>query len=80
MDKALILDDELRAKLNWATESAEIREPNGRVVGYYLPDEVYNRMLVAWANDLVTEEELDQASRQTGGRTLAEIWKRLGRQ
>jgi hypothetical protein len=36
-------------------------------------------MFYAWLKSHSTDEELDRISREPGGRTLAEIWQRLGR-
>jgi hypothetical protein len=37
------LDDALRAKLNGLNESLELCSPDGKLVGYYVPDAVYRR-------------------------------------
>jgi hypothetical protein len=74
----VILDDVLRAKLNGLNEQVEICDETGRTVGHFVPADFFKELLYTWANAQVTDEELEQARRQTGGRPLAEIWKRLG--
>jgi hypothetical protein len=78
MDK-VILDADMRAKLNGLNRHLELCDESGQTLGHVLPDDVYRQFLYAWANSQVTDEELDRASRETGGRPLAEIWQRLGR-
>jgi hypothetical protein len=79
MTDKVILDADLRAKLNGVNRQLELCDESGRTVGHFLPDDVYRQLLYTWANAQVTDEELDRASRETGGRPLAEIWRRLGR-
>jgi hypothetical protein len=75
----VILDPELRAKLNGLNEQLEICDEGGKPVGLYLPLEVYKKLLYKNVEVPFTEEELAQARREGGGRSLAEIWKSLGR-
>lgn len=79
MSKPIILDDELRTKLNGLNETVELCDPAGKTIGQFVPQDEYVRLLYAWAQAQVSEEELDRASRQPGGRKLTEIWRRLGR-
>ena len=79
MGKTIVLDAELKAKLNGLNETVPVCEPDGTTVGQFVPQGEYLRLLYRWANDQVTDEELDRASREPGGLPLAEVWKRLGR-
>lgn len=77
----LIIDQVLRSKLNGLNEQMELCDEAGQTVGHYLPADVYERLFYA---ALATEcphsaEELKRRHQETGGRPLAEIWKRLGR-
>lgn len=45
----VILDDDLRAKLNGLNEVVEVCEPTGRTVGVFLPEELYKEYVMAWA-------------------------------
>lgn len=79
MGKAIVLDNDLKAKLNGLSETVPVCEPDGTTVGQFVPQDEYLRLLYRWANDQVTDEELDRASRETGGRPLGEIGRRPGR-
>jgi hypothetical protein len=74
----IVLDPALRAKLNNLNHELEFCDESGRTLGHFLPPEVYQKLLYAWLNAQVTDEELEQVSQEPGGRTLAEIWKSLG--
>lgn len=73
------LDDALRSKLNGLNEHLEICDADGRTLGHYLPAEVYRELLVSGSKAHISDEELERRDREPGGRTLAEIWQRLGR-
>jgi hypothetical protein len=76
----LTLDPQLRAKLNGLNEQVEVYDENGGIVGHFLPASAYQKLLCAAAEAACpyTKEELAQFHQQTGGRSLAEIWKTLG--
>jgi hypothetical protein len=81
MDK-IVLDEELRSRLNGMTSVLEICTTDGTTVGHFVPADQFKKMLYAWAerhND-VTPEELQRRCRENKGkgRSLAEIWKDLG--
>ena len=75
----VILDDDLRAKLNGLTETVEFCEPSGETVGHYVPHDQYMKLLYALAKTEVPLEELKRRAAKPGGKSLAEIWKKLGR-
>ena len=75
----VIVNPELRAKLNGLSEEVEFLDESGQRLGRFLPSDKYRALLNAWANTLFTEEELKRAEQETGGRPLSEIWKTLGR-
>lgn len=72
------LDAELRAKLNGLSEQLEICDESGKPVGHFLPDRLYREFLVAWSRAHLSDEELHRRRQGPRGRTLAEIWQRLG--
>jgi hypothetical protein len=74
----LTLDPNLRAKLNGLDEKVEVLDEQGKTVGHFLPTALYHKLACAWANAQVTDEELDTASHEPGGKSLAVIWKDLG--
>jgi hypothetical protein len=74
----IAFDEFLRSKLNGLDEHVELCDECGRIVGHFLPDQVYKRLVYHWVNAQVTDEELDAASTEPGGRSLEEIWKSLG--
>ena len=76
----ITLDATLRAKLNGLNETLEVCDERGDTVGHFLPAGVYRRMLyqIAEAQCPHTPDQLKVLREETGGRTLAEIWKDLG--
>lgn len=74
----IILDDELRAKLNGLSTTVEVRDAAGDTVGQFVPQHEYVKLVYAWAKAEVTEDELDAASREPGGLPLSEVLKRMG--
>jgi hypothetical protein len=74
----VILDPELKSKLNGLDRQLEICDETGRTLGHFLPADVYRQLLLAWAEAQVTDEELERRRQEPRGRTLPEIWKSLG--
>ncbi len=54
-------------------------DKTGRVLGHYLPTELYNRLVCHSASALVSTEQLRHRLSEPGGRSLPEIWERLGK-
>jgi myo-inositol catabolism protein IolC len=75
----VIVDETLWSRLNGLTDGIEFCDETGKTLGYFVPAAKYEEMVFAWLNAQITDEELIQASQETGGSTLAEIWQRLGR-
>jgi hypothetical protein len=74
------LDDALRAKLNGLNEHLEVRTPDGKLVGHFLPDEAYRRWQYELAKSEFAREEAEEAARGivrkwdgTNGRTTAQV-------
>jgi hypothetical protein len=75
------IDPKTRTKLEGMTEQVELCDEAGRTVGHFLPPEVFDRLLYAAlaAETGHSAEELKRMRNETGGRTLKEIWRSLGR-
>jgi hypothetical protein len=70
---AITLDPELRAKLNGLNEHLEVHDESGRVVGHFLPDELYTRLVYSWARqEFANAEEHKAAMATPGGYSTAE--------
>ena len=75
----LVIDAALKARLLDLKVPLELKDETGHILGHFTPS-----FRPADADELMktcphTEEELEQFRREPGGRTLAEIWKSLGR-
>lgn len=77
MDR-ITLDDNLRTKLNGLSSPVAVCDESGQIIGHFLSDEFYKKLMYAWLLSQPVDEELEQARHETGGRPLAEIWKSLG--
>lgn len=77
----LILDAELRKKLNGLNEPMEICDEGGQTLGHFLPATAFDDLFYAAlaVDSPHSKEELRRRHREIGGRSLAEIWKSLGR-
>jgi hypothetical protein len=76
----LTLDSDLRNKLNGLNEPLEVCDETGHTVGHFLPHPLYEDLFYAAlaAESPHSKEELKRRHRESGGRSLAEIWRRLG--
>jgi hypothetical protein len=75
----MVIDADLRARLRNLSVPLELRDETGHVLGHFTP-----AFRPADAEELmkscpVSEEELKRRGQSIEGRTLPEIWKRLGR-
>jgi hypothetical protein len=76
----VIVDAELRAKLNGLNSDLEFHDPSGQLLGVFVPKEEYLKLLYAWEKQQPVDlDELRRISAEPGGRSLKEIWKDLGR-
>lgn len=76
MHKA-VLDATMRSKLGNLDAQIELCDENGRSVGFFLPAALHERLCYEWAKAAFTDEELQRARRESGGRTTAEVLHRL---
>jgi hypothetical protein len=60
MDK-VILDDELRAKLEAGPSMTEVYDASGRTVGFFVTPEQFKKMMYAWASTQFTDEQAERA-------------------
>jgi hypothetical protein len=74
----VILDSQLRSKLNGLTEHVEFCDESGQTVGHFVPQALYRELLMAWSKAHLSDEELARRREEPRGRTLPEIWKSLG--
>jgi len=74
----VILDPELRAKLNGLSEQMEVYDEAERLVGVFLPLADYKKLLYENVKIPFTKEEIERFRSQTGGCSLAEFWKKMG--
>lgn len=69
----ITLDPDLRAKLNGLNEHLEVQDGSGKIVGHFLPDAIYTRLIYAWAKlEFADEAEHKLAMSEPGGMTTAE--------
>jgi hypothetical protein len=73
----VILDESIRSKLGNLVELLELRDENGRLLGHCVPAGISD--VADGATCPLDDDEIEQLRRQTGGRSLAEIWQDLGR-
>lgn len=60
------------------TSDVPVRSTEGKVIGHYIPEDEYVKMLYATYKCDLSEEEIERRRNETGGCSLEEIWKRLG--
>jgi hypothetical protein len=65
----VLLDDALKARLNGMNEPVEIRDQNGNIVGHFLPEESYRKLVYAAAESACPfgPEELERRRHEAGG-------------
>jgi hypothetical protein len=73
------VDQALQQRLGGLGESLELCGPDGRVIGRYLPESEYRRILYGTIQVPLSEEEISRRRAEAGGCSLDQIWKRVGR-
>lgn len=73
----ITLDEPLKSKLNGLNESVEICDEDGNVVGRFVPQKMYERLVYDYLNSQVSDEELEFARNEPGGAGLDEVLDRL---
>jgi len=74
----VVLDEAMKARLNAAGGPLELCDPSGEILGHFVPADLYRSLIREWLHSEVTDEEIEESRKQTGGRPLSEIWDRLG--
>ena len=75
----VVLDDALKARLNGLNQHLEVRDADGRLVGHFLPDGDYMRLLYDSAKAEFARQETEEASGSvrrwdgSGGKSTAEV-------
>ncbi len=75
----MIVEESLRTKLSKVEEEVEFCDESGNLLGIFYPFGKGNFSPPPGFESPISDEELERRRKETGGRTLAEIWKRLGR-
>lgn len=75
------LDAGLRSKFNGFDQPIEVCDETGQTVGHFLPSPLYDELFYAAlsAESPHSKEELRRRHQEAKGRSLAEIWRDLGR-
>jgi hypothetical protein len=74
----ITVDPTLQQKIGDMTSQVAFCNESGAVVGRYIPEADYIKMLYASYKCDLSEEEWERRRAETGGSTLEEIWKQLG--
>jgi hypothetical protein len=72
-----ITDPALLAQLTQAGSLVDIRDPSGNIIGRFIQEN--GRPLPPGVKSPITDEEFEEARKQTGGRPLADIIRDLER-
>ena len=72
------VDQALQQKLFGLAEPLELCDSEGRVLGHFLPESDYKKMLYGSVEVPYSDEEISRRRAQKGGSTLREIWDRVG--
>jgi hypothetical protein len=70
-------NEALSGQLGAGRGEAELCDPSGRRLDYFLPGEVYRRLVCRWANSQTSDEELEQLRQQDESYSTAEVFNRL---
>ena len=76
MDR-VTLEKPLETKLSGLSGEVELCDESGRILGYFVAPDVHRQLRYEWAKQLFTDEELDRARTQAGGRSTADVLDRL---
>ena len=75
---SIIVSDQDFAERLTAAGSAELQDASGKPIGWFFTEEQFSRMIADWMLANVSTAELDADFESRQGRTLQEIWNRLG--
>jgi hypothetical protein len=74
----ITVDPSIQQMLGGMSSQVAFCNESGAVVGRYIPEADYIKMLYASYKCDLSEEEMERRRNETGGCSLEEIWKRLG--
>jgi hypothetical protein len=77
--KQIVVNHEIRSKLATLESAAELCDDSGKVLGLVVPLNSTNGSCLARNEPQWTQDEIQRRRQEPGGRTLAEIWRRLGK-
>lgn len=75
----VVVDKELREKLNGFEHEVIFCDESGQTVGRFLPESEYMKMLYERARHMFTDEELEAARRPQREYTTAEVIEHLNK-
>ena len=75
----VIVDADLRSRLHNLDSTLVLCDEAGQVLGHYVPAPDRLPWAYDWARTAFTDDELERARQEPGGRTTAEVLERLGR-
>ena len=73
------VDQALQQKLDALNQSVELCSPDGKILGRFIPEQEYRELLYNTVEIPFSEEEIARRRSETGGCSLEEIWKHVGR-
>jgi hypothetical protein len=73
----ITVNESFLGQLSSEREEAELCDPSGRRLGYFLPDQVYRELVCRWANAQVSDEELERSRQESESYTTAEVLEHL---
>ena len=73
----VIADESLKARFKGFLEPLEIRDEEGRLLGFFQPGVVNDPEVLAWADSVFTEERLERSRRSTVSYTTEEVLEHL---
>jgi len=74
----ITVDQALQKRLGGLTEPLELRDANGQILGHFLPEADYKKIVYGSLEIPFSDEEIARRRAQTGGCSLSEIWDRVG--
>jgi hypothetical protein len=76
----ITVDQALQQRLGGLAEPLELRDANGQILGHYLPEAEYKKIVYGSLEIPFSDEEVARRRAQTGGCSLREIWDRVGQE
>jgi hypothetical protein len=72
MDK-VVVESTIRSQLHGLDTELEFCDESGRVLGYFVPRPEAEAHHYEWARGQFTDEEIEQARHEPGGRSTSEV-------